>query len=87
MGLVKLLAIIREKEGKDRLIQSAFIGFQLGAGGDKTFGAYLESWGLMEGIGMTPSPVKDSERVGELDAKAAIAKAEGILKAAREKRS
>ena len=30
------------------MIENAFIGFQMGAGGDKTFGAYLESLGLKE---------------------------------------
>ena len=30
------------------MIENAFIGFQMGAGGDKTFGTYLESLGLKE---------------------------------------
>jgi len=30
------------------MVEAAFIGFQMGAGGDKNFGAYLESLGLKE---------------------------------------
>jgi len=46
--LVKLLSEVRHEEAKERLIESAFIGFQMGAGGENTFGQYLESLGLKE---------------------------------------
>jgi len=45
---VILLSEVKQEEAKERLIENAFIGFQMGSGGDKTFGAYLESLGLKE---------------------------------------
>jgi hypothetical protein len=41
-----MLVKIRQAEVKERYIQSAFIGFQMGAAGEKTFGQYLQSLGL-----------------------------------------
>ena len=43
-----MLADIRTEEMKERYIQSAYIGFQMGAGGEKNFGRYLESLGLAD---------------------------------------
>ncbi len=43
-----MLAKIRQEEAKERLVESAFVGFQMGAGGDKSFGEYLESLGLRD---------------------------------------
>jgi len=45
---VKHLSEVKHSEAKERMIENAFIGFQMGAAGDKTFGAYLESLGLKE---------------------------------------
>ena len=45
---MKLLAEVKKDEARDRLTEAAFIGFQLGAGGDKTFGEYLTSIGLKD---------------------------------------
>jgi hypothetical protein len=45
---LELLAKIRQEEAKERLVESAFIGFQMGAGGEKGFGEYLESLGLRD---------------------------------------
>lgn len=42
------MAEVKKDEARDRLTESAFIGFQMGAGGDKTFGQYLEAIGLKE---------------------------------------
>lgn len=46
--LVEFLSEVRKDEAKERMIEAAFIGFQMGAAGDKNFGAYLESLGLKE---------------------------------------
>lgn len=37
---------IRQAEAKDRMIIAAFIGWQMGAGGKKSFRQYLKSLGL-----------------------------------------
>ena len=76
MRLAKLIMKAHVEETKERLIQGAFIGKQLGAGGDMSFQQYLASLGLWD------SPTEPSPP--QMDAKAAIAKAEGILKRARE---
>jgi hypothetical protein len=59
------------------LINSAFVAFQLGAGGESNFGEYLSHLGL--GNGATPAPITKEE---------AIAKAERIrekIRAMKEK--
>lgn len=38
----------QETEFRDRLVQGAFIAFQMGAGGKNSFGEYLNSLGLGE---------------------------------------
>ena len=53
----------------------AWIAFQLGAGGDMTFGDYLESVGLGD----------EKPREPSVSASDAIAKAERILEMARER--
>ena len=76
-----LLIKARQEESQDKFIMSAFIGWQMGAGAGKRFGEYLEELGLLKGqvtTGTTPES-------GELTAKEAIAKAEGILAMARKK--
>lgn len=64
-------------ENSNRLINSAFIGFQMGAGGDKTFQQYLQSLGLS-----ADGKPRDPE-LTEITAADAIAKAEAILERAR----
>ena len=61
------------------MIEGAWIGFQLGAGGELNFGDYLRKMGLLE-----ENPEVIEER--KVTAKEAIAKAEEILRKAREKK-
>ena len=42
----RILANVVQDEAKDKLIQGSWIAFQMGAGGDKKFGEYLDSIGL-----------------------------------------
>jgi len=67
---------VKHEEARERLTDSAFIAHQLGSGGDKNFGDYLQSLGLLEGQAVTEDKVT---------AKEAIAKAEEILKMAGKK--
>ncbi len=48
LELIKIIPKIKQEERKEELITSAFTAFQLGAGGDKTFGQYLQALGLAE---------------------------------------
>ena len=75
--MVNYLTEVKQEEARERLTLCAFIGFQLGAGGDKSFGQYLEVLGLKES--------KEAPRASELTAEEAIAKAEAILASARRK--
>lgn len=80
MQLLKLLSRVEQDEIKERFIQSAFIGWQMGAGSGKKFGEYLEEMGLSEKRTAAGAP-EDKK----LTAKAAIAKAEEILAMASKK--
>ncbi len=73
---MKILHEIKHEEAKGRLIEVAFIGFQMGAGGNNTFGQYLESLGLSE----------KKVEVANITKEEAIAKAERIRKAIRDNR-
>jgi hypothetical protein len=44
--VVKAITRAREREARDEYILAAFIGWQMGAGDKKSFGAYLNSLGL-----------------------------------------
>lgn len=44
--LITLLPKVKQEEAKDRLIEQAFLAFQMGAGGKETFGQYLNGLGL-----------------------------------------
>lgn len=73
-----LLFKVKREEEKERYIQSAFVGWQMGAGAGKKFGEYIEGLGLSEkGTRTTPDKVT---------AKEAIAKAEEILRMAAKKK-
>ena len=74
-----LLIKAKHDDIKEKFTLAAFVGFQMGAGGDKNFGQYLEGLGLGEeqsGVEAKPS---------SLTAKEAVTKAEGILAMARKK--
>lgn len=75
--MVELALKVKHEEAREKLILAAFVGFQMGAGGDKNFKQYLESLGL----------AKDSDAVETkpISAEEAIAKAEGILAKAKKK--
>jgi len=77
--LLKLLSKVKEDEIKERFIQGSFIAWQMGAGAGKKFGEYLRELGLQEGQAETMPPAQD------LTKEQAIAKAEEILRMAREK--
>ena len=72
-----MLLKIKHEEAREKLILAAFVGFQMGAGGDKNFKQYLESLSL----------AKDSDAVEteNITAEEAIKKAEDILAAASKK--
>jgi len=72
-----LLTEAKQEEGKEKLILSAFIGWQMGAGAGKKFGEYLEDLGLSD---------KKTPQETKLTAKEAIAKAERIKAAIAKKR-
>ena len=77
--LVNLLLEARKDEVKERMVEGAWIAFQMGAGGEMTFGAYLKKIGLVE------SQEREIVSEARVTAKEAIAKAEEILRMAREK--
>ena len=54
MELIKLSSKARQEEAKEDLILAAFIGFQLGAGGKKTFEEYLKHLNLSEQPSQSP---------------------------------
>ncbi len=68
LELIQLASKAREEEAKEKLINSAFIGWQMGAGGKVKFGAYLSKLGLTEGPVETKkkSPKKDAGLDGRL---------------------
>lgn len=45
---MKLVTVASKEEAKERLVQGAFIGWQLGAAGKRTFQEYLHSLGLLD---------------------------------------
>jgi len=55
--LIILLSNLKQDEIKERLINSAFLAHQLGAGGEQTFGEYLKNLGLTNEA--TPIPRKE----------------------------
>ena len=73
--VVKVVAERFKSEARDRLKQGAWIAFQLGAGGEMTFGDYLDKMGLSD------IPHVEATHV---TAEEALAKAERILEMARE---
>jgi hypothetical protein len=75
LRLCRLVERAERDEAKERLREGAWIAFQLGAGGEKSFGDYLAQMGLSE-----QEPVRE-----HVTAQEAIAKAEAILERARER--
>jgi len=75
--MVKLALKIKHEEAREKLILAAFVGFQMGAGGDKNFKQYLESLDLAKN--------SDAAETENITAEEAIKKAEDILAAASKK--
>jgi hypothetical protein len=73
--ICRIIAEREREEARERYRDGAWIAFQMGAGGDVTFGDYLSRMGLSE-----QEPVQDHTTAQE-----AIAKAEAILQRARER--
>lgn len=48
LQLQRLLVKAKLDEAKDKLILAAFVGFQMGAAGKKTYGEYLRHLGLSD---------------------------------------
>jgi len=69
---------VKQSKAKENLTLAAFVGFQMGAAGDKNFSQYLESLGILKAMKAPPSK--------DLTKEQAIAKAEEILAMARKKR-
>ena len=46
LELALVLPALKQEEAKDRLIEQAFLAFQMGTGGKETFGEYLNGLGL-----------------------------------------
>lgn len=61
LQLVQLSVDALNKEGKERLILAAFIGWQMGAGGKKNFGSYLDGLGLSDIPSESVAPIIDKE--------------------------
>jgi hypothetical protein len=74
--LVSLCLKLRAERHRERLIDGAWVAFQL-SGSGQTFGEYLDAVGLGE------KPRQTTEET--VTAKEAIAKAEAILERARER--
>lgn len=51
----------RRAEGRERLVLAAFVGFQMGAAGKKTFKAYLDDLGLLGDAPDSVAPVYDKK--------------------------
>jgi hypothetical protein len=73
--VVKVAAERFKSEARDQFKQGAWIAFQLGAGGEMNFGAYLDKMGLSDTPHVEP----------RVTAQEALAKAEKILEMARER--
>ena len=78
--LTDLLLKMRGDEARERMIDGAWVGFQMGAGGELNFGDYLRKMGLVKGED-AKNPVTK-----ETTAKEAIAGAEAILAMASKKK-
>ena len=50
LELAGTISKVKHEEAKQDLVNASFIAFQMGAGGDKTFGQYLETIGLAEKV-------------------------------------
>ena len=49
----------RRAEGQERMVLAAFVGYQMGAAGKKTFKTYLEELGLYGDAPQSMEPVFD----------------------------
>lgn len=58
--LVQLSADARNREVKERLILASYIGWQMGAGGKKTFQQYLAKMGLSEELPQKSNEATDA---------------------------
>ena len=61
--MAKLIARARHDEVKEQFVLAAFVGWQIGAASDKTFGEYLRHLGLSDEL---PQQV-DSRKGGSRD--------------------
>lgn len=61
MQLVRLSVDARNEKAKDEFILAAFLGHQLGAGGQKDFPTYLKELGLSNEAPSQPKAVTDGE--------------------------
>lgn len=73
MEIIGVVAKARQEEAQNQFINSAFVAFQLGAGGDMKFGEYLDK------IGLAGNDKPEPERI-HITAEQAIAKAESIMR-------
>lgn len=78
MWLTRAVRQLRKAEATNEIRKMAFLGFQMGAGGEMNFQQYLESIGLSDD---QPTPECKPIRADE-----AIAKAQAILELARKKK-
>lgn len=76
LQLARIIAEARADEAKDQLTNSAFVAWQLGAGGELTFRAYLRRLGLLQPAPPASSAgrkvlrecaLADARRIVELD--------------------
>jgi len=77
---VKLIGEIKKEEARDAFTLSAFTAFQMGAGGEKKFGEYLNDLGLSENTDTAGAGVEVQVTKEE-----ALKKAEAILKMVKNK--
>jgi len=63
--LVSLLSEVRREEAEEKFTLAAFVGWQMGAGGNKTFGQYLKHL-LPDLPGEPIQPAKPQKRQDEI---------------------
>jgi len=77
MQLVKLSSAATRERAKDETVLAAFIGWQMGAGGKKTFGGYLRHLGLSDEL---PQHEVSQERDDSMLSRMGIKKAKKVKK-------
>ncbi len=74
LELQNLLLKAKWEETRETYIQSAFVGWQMGAAGDKTFGSYLSHLGLSDELPQSVESQKKGDNTEVLARMGIVAK-------------